>query len=83
MSTTRAGRGFIEACPDGAFLLEPETGEIADVNAESARLCGRSREALRGHTLGTLTPEEWSSDDPLEALLDRARDERVTFEWVI
>ena len=83
MSTTRAGGGFIEACPDGAFLLDIESGEIVDVNAESARLCGRSREALREHTLGTLTPEEWSPDDPIEVLLDRARDERVTFEWVI
>ena len=83
MSTTRAGGGFIEACPDGALVLDIESGEIIDANGESARLCGHSPETLRGRTLGALAPEGWSPDDPVGTLLDRARAERVAFEWVV
>jgi PAS domain S-box-containing protein len=83
MSHSRATGGFLESSPDGALLLDVADGTVVDVNAEAARLCGRSRESLCGHTLASLAPAAWSPAQPLDARLDRARDERVTFEWVV
>lgn len=72
---------FLELCPDGAMILDGETGVISVANEESARVCGRTREDLSGTHLRELTPEGWSPEINLDAHLDGAGDDSVTFEW--
>ena len=83
MSTSPPISEFGEVCPDGVVLLDVDSGTIVDSNGEATRLCGRSQESVRDRTLASLAPAEWSPRTPVNELVERARGERVTFEWVV
>lgn len=80
--TAVASAAGLDAYPDGAAVLTAD-GTVRAANERCARLCGRSREQLRGERLSALTPDDWAPAVPIDALADRAQDGRETFTWRI
>ncbi|MFC6862416.1 PAS domain S-box protein [Halomicroarcula sp. GCM10025817] len=71
----------VEHVPEGAAVLDTETGDVVAANDRCARLCGHTRASLEGESFRSLAPDDWVPDAGLETLVERARDGRVTFEW--
>ncbi|MEF8870874.1 MAG: PAS domain S-box protein [Haloarculaceae archaeon] len=81
MNTSLDTEGVFEVCPDAAALLDVDEGRIVAANSRCATLCGRSREGLLGTSPRSLSPVDWTPRASIGALVSRARDDRVTFDW--
>jgi PAS domain S-box-containing protein len=80
---SRSAAGLFEAFPDGVALLDVETGTVLRANDRCADLSGHATEVLEGASLASLSPAEWTPQTPVDTLLERAREGRVTFDWRI
>ncbi|MFC7021307.1 MULTISPECIES: PAS domain S-box protein [Haloarcula] len=73
----------VEHVPEGAAVLDTETGDVVAANDRCARLCGHTPSSLEGESFRSLAPDDWVPEADLKTLVERAHDGRATFEWRI